>query len=495
MDLIAEIRRRHLVNKENISSIARDLKISRPTVRKHLKTDSEPVYERQQQPQPKLGKFCQVLECWLETERHLPRAQRRTSQRLFEGLQAEGYRGAYDSVQRFVKQWKAKPSTTQAFVPLVFAPGEVCQFDWSHEQVELAGILQTVKVAHFRLTYSRQMFVAAYPREVQEMVFDAHNRAFAFFSGVPQRMVYDNLKAVVEAILVGKERRFNRRFMALANHYLFEPVACTPASGWEKGQVENQVGNIREWLFTPMARFSSFAELNSWLALRCRELAGRKHPTEPGRTIAECFAQEAASLRAITAPFDGYVEQMLRVSSTCLVRTDRNRYSVPAGFAGKVVSVRSTADQIRIVADGIVIAEHARRFGSEQLVCDPWHYLPVLEKKPGALRNGAPFVEWDLPVPIQLVRDRILKQPKGDRAFVELLLVAREVGIETLGVACELTLECGIVTAAVVMNELRRLNAPARPAEISLPDQLRLQVEPLADCSRYDHLRGGQYVH
>ena len=111
--------------------------------------------------------------------------------------------------------------------------------------------MQTIKVAHFRLTFSRQMFVVAYPRETQEMVFDAHNRAFAFFGGVPQRMVYDNLKAVVETIFTGKERLFNRRFMVLANHYLFEPVACTPASGWEKGQVENQVGNIREWLFTP----------------------------------------------------------------------------------------------------------------------------------------------------------------------------------------------------------------------------------------------------
>lgn len=498
MELIAEIRRRHLISKESISSIARDLQISRPTVRKHLKTDSEPVYVRQQQALPKLGEFCQVLEQWLTTERHLPKAQRRTSQRLFEGLQAEGYRGAYDSIQRFVKQWKAEhsaPSVTQAFVPLVFAPGEVCQFDWSHEQVELNGVMQTIKVAHFRLTYSRQMFVAAYPREAQEMVFDAHNRAFAFFGGVPQRMVYDNLKAVVDAILVGKERRFNRRFMALANHYLFEPVACTPASGWEKGQVENQVGNIREWLFTPLARFANFAALNDWLVIRCRELAQRKHPAEPGRTIAECFAQEASSLRVISAPFDGYVEQMLRVSSTCLVRIDRNRYSVPAGFAGKVVSVRSTAAQIRVVADDEVIAEHVRHFGRDQLICDPWHYLPLLEKKPGALRNGAPFLEWDLPLPIQRVRDRILKQPKGDRAFVELLLVAREVGLEALGVACELALECGIVTAAVVMNELRRLTAPPRPTEISLPDQLQLRVEPRADCSRYDHLRTGQYVH
>src|SRR5665647_563827 len=184
---------------------------------------------------------------------------------------------------------------------------------------------------------------------------------------------------------------------------------------------------------------------------------------------------------------------MLRVSSTCLVRADRNRYSVPANFAGKAVSVRLTADQVRIVAEGKVIAEHARRFGRDQLICDPWHYLPVLEKKPGSLRNGAPFLAWDLPMPIQVVRDRILKQPKGDRAFVELLLVAREVGLDPLQVACELALELGVITAAVVMNELRRLTAPPRPTDISLPDQMRLQVEPLADCGRYDHLRGSQY--
>ena len=142
-----------------------------------------------------------------------------------------------------------------------------------------------------------------------------------------------------------------------------------------------------------------------------------------------------------------------------------------------------------------MIAAHARRFGRDQLVCDPWHYLSLLETKPGALRNGVPFLEWDLPAPIKLVRDRILKQPKGDRAFVELLLVAREVGLAPLQVACELALEVGVITAAVVMNELRRLTAPPRPVDISLPDQLRLRVEPMANCGRYDHLRESHYVH
>jgi transposase len=310
MDLIAKIRFRRSVGKESISSIARDLNLSRPTVRKHCRTQTEPIYRMAQQPTPRLGAFQERLKNWLQTERLLPKAQRRTARRLFEGLQAEGYRGAYDSVQRFVQRWKAHksgPSLSQAFVPLAFAPGEVCQFDWSHEQVELGGVIQTIKLAHFRLAFSRQMFVVAYPRETQEMVFDAHNQAFAFFGGVPERMVYDNLKAVVETIFTGKERLFNRRFMVLANHYVFEPVACTPASGWEKGQVENQVGNIREWLFTPLARFADFEALNLWLAQRCRDLAARKHPITPERSIADCFAQEQGRLGRITATFDGYV--------------------------------------------------------------------------------------------------------------------------------------------------------------------------------------------
>lgn len=125
----------------------------------------------------------------------------------------------------------------------------------------------------------------------------------------------------------------------------------------------------------------------------------------------------------IKALFDGYVESMRRVSSQCLICIDRNRYSVPAQWANRVVSVRLTANRIRMVADGKVIACHERRFGRDQLICDPWHYLPVLEKKPGALRHGAPFVTWDLPVSIKVVRDRILKQEKGDRAFVDWLLI------------------------------------------------------------------------
>lgn len=498
MDMIYEIRRRYLVQKQTITAIAKDMGLSRPTVRKHILTVDEPKYKRDQTAAPKFDPFKAQLTQWLIEDAKLTRSRRRSGHRLFEGLQIIGYSGAYDSVQRFVKHWKSSnhgPKLSDAFVPLLFLPGDACQFDWSQEEVELGGVMQKIKVAHFRMAYSRQMFVVAYPREIQEMVLDAHVRAFAFFGGVPARLIYDNLKTVVDTVYSGKERQFNRRFLTMANHYLFEPVACTPASGWEKGQVENQVGNIREWLFTPLARFASFVELNAWLASRCKELAQRKHPTQGQRTIAECFADEQPLLRPITASFDGYVEHMLRVSSTCLVNADRNRYSVPASYAGQAVSVRMTADQIRIVANGEVIAAHLRVFGRDQLICDPWHYLPVLDKKPGALRDGAPFVMWDLPRSIITVRDRILKQAKGDRAFVELLMLAGEAGLDALAVACELALEGGVVNASVVMNELRRLISPHLPATSHAYPGIALTMEPVANCHRYDYLLGAGNVH
>ena len=151
----------------------------------------------------------------------------------------------------------ARASTAAAYVPLSFAPGEAYQFDWSHEVVLLSGATVIVKAAHVRLCHSRMLFVRVYPRETQEMVFDAHDRAFALFKGACQRGIYDNMKTAVETIFVGKGRLYNRRFLQMCSHYLVDPVACTPASGWEKGQVENQVGLVRERFFTPRLRFKN----------------------------------------------------------------------------------------------------------------------------------------------------------------------------------------------------------------------------------------------
>src|SRR6202022_1246257 len=199
------------------------------------------------------------------------------------------------------------PVTSEAYVPLTFAPGEAYQFDWSHEIVLINGTTVTVKVAHVRLCHSRMMFARAYPRETQEMVFDAHDRAFAFFRGACTRGIYDNMKTAVESIFLGKDRAYNRRFLQMCGHYLVEPTACTPASGWEKGQVENQVGLVRERFFTPRLRVKSLDELNGWLLDKCVAYAkAHKHPEIADRTVWQIFEEERSALIPVPGRFDGF---------------------------------------------------------------------------------------------------------------------------------------------------------------------------------------------
>jgi transposase len=394
VDLIGQIRRAFFERRQAIKEISRELRVSRATVRKVVRSDKSAfTYAREVQPAPKLGEWIATLTKVLEEEAALPKRERRSTQRLFEELRGRGYDGAHDSVHRFVKEWREERARVpaQAFVPMSFAPGEAYQFDWSHETITLQGLPLMIKAAHMKLSHSRMPFVRTYFRETQELVFDAHDKAFGFYGGACRRGIYDNMKTAVEAIFIGKARQYNRRFLQMCSHHLIEPVACSPASGWEKGQVENQVGNLRDHLFRPKPRVSSLAELNAWLEDQCVAYAKRtKHPEFKDRTIWEVFQEERPSLVELRAPFDGFVEKAVRATTTCLIMADHNRYSVDARAAGLMVLVRSHAERIVVLLDETVVADHARSFRRDQIIYDPWHYLPVLVRKPGALRNGAP---------------------------------------------------------------------------------------------------------
>ena len=352
------------------------------------------------------------------------------------------------------------------------------------------GVTTIVKVAHLRLCHSRMMFVRAYPRETQEMVFDAHDRAFAFFKGACGRGVYDNMKTAVETIFVGKDRQYNRRFLQMCSHHLVEPVACTPASGWEKGQVENQVGLVRERFFTPRLRFKCYDELNAWLMDKCIAWAkAHGHPERPDQTIWEVFEEERPKLIPYRGRFDGFHALPASVSKTCLVRFDNNKYSVSASAVGRPVDIHAYAERVVIRQDGRIVAEHPRRYGRGATVYDPWHYVPVLARKPGALRNGAPFKDWVLPTALERVRRKLAGSDDGDRQMVKILAAVLTDGLPAVEAACLQALSEGVHSADVVINILARQRDPGPAATILTPDALRLRHAPIADCARYDQLR------
>jgi transposase len=493
VDTIARIRREFFRHGKSIKEIVRDLHVSRNTVRKVLRSGATAFeYSRSEQPRPKLGRWQGELDGMLSANEAKPRRERLTLIRLYEALRDLGYDGGYDAVRRYARVWQRErsASTADAYVPLSFAPGEAYQFDWSHEVVLIGGVTVIVKVAHVRLCHSRMLFARAYPRESQEMVFDAHDRAFAFFKGACTRGIYDNMKTAVETIFVGKERAYNRRFMQMCGHYLVEPVACTPASGWEKGQVENQVGLVRERFFTPRLRVKNYEELNAWLAERCVSHAkAHRHPELREQTVWQVFEAERPSLAPYTGRFDGFHAVPASVSKTCLVRFDNNKYSVSASAIGRPVEIRAYADRIELRQAGRIVGEHRRCFGRDQTVYDPWHYVPVLARKPGALRNGAPFKDWVLPAALERVRRKLAGTADGDRQMVDILAAVLSDGLPAVEAACGEALRENVHSAAVVLNILARRREPAMPITIMTPEALRLRHEPAADCARYDSLR------
>src|ERR1700726_2613742 len=388
VETVARIRREHFIKGKTIKEIARDLKVSRNTVRRILRSgETWFEYEREVQPRPKLGRWTAELDELLASNAAKAAREQLTLIRIFEELRGRGYDGGYDAVRRYARRWSKErgQSTAAAYVPLSFAPGEAYQFDWRTEIVLLGGVTVTVKVAHVRLCHSRMLFVRAYPRETQEMVFDAHDRAFALFKGTCGRGIYDNMKTAVETIFVGKGRLSNRRFMQMCSPYLVDPVACTPASGWEKGQVENQVGLVRERFFTPRLRFKTLDELNAWLLDKCIAYAkAHRHPEFADRTIWEVFEAERPKLVPYAGRFDGFHAVPASVSKTCLVRFDNNKYSVAAHAIGRPVEIRAYAERIELRQDGRLVGEHVRCFGRDQTLFDPCHYVPILARHPGA---------------------------------------------------------------------------------------------------------------
>jgi Mu transposase-like protein len=245
---------------------------------------------------------------------------------------------------------------------------------------------------------------------------------------------------------------------------------------------------VRERFFTPRLRFKSYDELNAWLADKCVAYARvHPHPEHADRTVWEVFEEERPKLVGYRGRFDGFHAVPASVSKTCLVRFDNNKYSVNASAVGRPVEIHAYADRLVIRQDGRVVAEHQRSFGRGEAIYDPWHYVPVLARKPGALRNGAPFKDWVLPTALGRVRRKLAGSNDGDRQMVAILATVLTDGLPAVEAACAQAITEGVHSADVIINILSRRRDPGPAATILTPEALTLQHAPTADCARYDH--------
>ncbi len=491
MEMLGKIRRMHVRDKMSVRAIAKRTGLSRNTLQKWLQTPEEvkvPKYVRAKGFN-KLGAFTDELEQALKADASRNKQDRRTGRALFLQIKASGYLGSYSRVTDFIRAWRANAGKdVKAFVPLKFELGEAFQFDWSEEGMVVGGIYHRMQVSHMKLCASRAFWLVAYPSQGHEMLFDAHTRSFTSLGGVARRGIYDNMKTAVDKVKKGKGRIVNARFAVMCAHYLFDADFCNVASGWEKGVVEKNVQDSRRriWIDAQTRKWSSFEELNAWLGMRCRALWNEiRHPEYRQFSVLEMLEQERTELMPMPTPFDGYVERSAKVSSTCLVAVARNRYSVPCELAGQRVSTRLYPNRVEIASDEAIVASHAR-VANEGRICYDWqHYIALVQRKPGALRNGAPFA--DMPAPLLRLRQGLMRHDDGDKTMAQVLNCVSSHGLEAVLVAVELVIESGALSTEHVLNVLARLNTTAVPE--SVESTLHLKEVPLANTGRYDSLR------
>ena len=464
---------------------------SRHTIAKALEYSSPPGYRRQKPPsRPVLDPFIPFIDAWLEADRQQPRKQRHTGTRIYERLRDEhGYRGSISAVRRYIAQ--RKQSQGEVFFPLHFDAGEEGQVDWGEAWCLINGVEQEVFLFCLRLCYSSVSYVRAYFQASQECFLDGHVQAFAFLEGVPRRLAYDNLKSAVITVGQGQNRRLNRHFVALRSHYLFETRFCNVASGHEKGHVENLVKHSQRTFMTPLPTVTSLEALNVHLEAQCRQELDKKAPRreETRGTLLE--EERVHFLELPPTAFAACRQQSTFASKQSMVRFDTNDYSLPVRWAHHPVQVKGFVDRVEIWTRQQRVAIHPRSSGRHQYVLDPFHYIPLLEKKPGGIHQGRPFKgePWGADFACMRRELEYRYEGEGTRKYIDILLLFTRYPVEVVHQAVSLCVRRRAFSDEAVQSILD-YQPPLRSRSLDLSDRPAFQVEStgIRPASAYDVL-------
>ena len=492
-----EIRRAYFIENRSIRQIARELKCSRPTVRKAISSaEATPYILRGPRPAPVLGTYKPHIDQFLAESEGMPRKQRYTGHKIYELIEAEGYMGGESTVRGYIAKVRKEKRRPKVYIPLEFDPGTDAQVDWGEAIAIISDERATVQVFLMRLCYSRRLFVMAFPTQKQEAFFEGHVRAFHHFQGVPRRVTYDNLKVAVKRVLEGRNRQEQESFIVFRSYYLFESHFCTPGQGHEKGRVEDGVGFSRRNFMVPIPRVASFEELNAHLLAACLADDQRRVARQKA-AVGEAWEMERPYLLPLPKrDFECCVTKLARLNPYSQVQFDTNRYSVPTDKAYRNLVIKAYPFRLDVLHLAEVIASHPRCYEREQDVLDPLHYLPLLEQRPGAFEHAKPIRRWREgwpPVYERLLEHLRAQWPdgRGIREFVRILKLHRDHPTDLVAQAVGQALEYGCGHVDGVELCLRQLMNPASPvAPIDLanwPNLAAVGIEA-PDLHCYDQL-------
>lgn len=372
-ELWAEVRRLHFVEKRSRRQISRILRVDRKTVQRALRRNHAPPAVRRARGSI-LDPFDKdILEILAETPEI-------TGVRMHEELERRGFHGAITAVRIRLARLREKRRRA-AFVRRLFHPGEAAEVDWANcGSIEVGGRQRRLYAFVMVLCHSRMVYLEFTISEGFEEFLRCHANAFVLFGGVPRKIFYDNLKSVVLAHQ-GPEIRWNARFMDFAGHHLFKPIACNPASGWEKGRVERTIQYIRS-NFLLGRTFRSLEEINIAAVHWRDEKANRRVHKTTGRRPIDLFADDKARLLALPdVAYDTRMIRSVKVTLDCRVNFETNTYSVPPKYVGESVTLKASPTEICIYDGASLVARHRRSFESHHDTLDGDHAKAVLEKK------------------------------------------------------------------------------------------------------------------
>jgi transposase len=468
--------------------------ISRDSVKKIMSFSVPPGYRRTAPiRRPKLDGFTEIIDGWLLEDQGRNRKQRHTAKKVLERLRDKhSFTGGYTIIKDYMREHERRGR--EMFVPLSHAPGHA-QSDFGEALVAIGGVEQKAHFFAFDLPHSDACYIRAYPSATSEAWVDGHVHAFAFFGRVPQSVVYDNDKCLVARILPDGTRKRARLFNGFLSHYLIRDRYGRLGKGNDKGSVEGLVGYARRNFMVPVPSFPTWDAFNLWLEEQCRKRQAdilRGHTETIGQRL-ERDLEAMSKLPA--APFDACDQAAGQVSSQALVRYKTNDYSVPVAYGHREVWVRGYVDKVVIGCGGEIIARHPRCYDREDMIFDPVHYLPLLEKKINALDQAAPLAEWDLPPEFQTLRRlmeaRMIKA--GRREYVQVLRLLENFDLDEVHVAIKNALRMGAIGFDAVKH-LVLCQVEKRPPKLDLdvyPYLPRANVAATSAASYMSLMAGG----